>query len=440
MGVDRAIAFTLLGRGWSMISGLISIFFIVRYLSPTEQGFYYTFISIVGMQVMLEFGMSYVVLQFSSHEMARLAWTSRGTLEGDRNAKSRLRSLCVIAFKWVGVAAILIAVVLLPAGWLFFSINHYDANVSWHLPWILLMISSIFSILMGPLFALFEGCGRMAEFARVRLYQAIVGNLLAWFTLVFGGGLLAIPFMNMAMLAVAMVALLQKRLFFKELFMDNFPESSINWKTEIWPFQWKIALGGLGGYFIFKLFTPVLFIYQGPVEAGQLGLSLSIAGSVLAISAAWMSTKVPRFGTLIATEKFHELDRLFFHTLKISFVLVVFLGVCVSLGNLVIHLYRLDVSTRILSPQLFLFLMATTVLNYVFNAQTTYLRSHKQEPFLMLSLLSGMLAAIASVTLAKYFGTSGIVGAYFAVGLVEVVWGTWIFQNKRILWHKVSQY
>ncbi len=45
----------------------------------------------------------------------------------------------------------------------------------------------------------------------------------------------------------------------------------ISWRREVWPFQWKIAVSWLCDYFIFQLFTPVLFAFRGPVEAGQDG-------------------------------------------------------------------------------------------------------------------------------------------------------------------------
>ncbi len=43
LGLDRAIAFTILARGWSSAAGLVTVALIARFLSPAEQGYYYTF-------------------------------------------------------------------------------------------------------------------------------------------------------------------------------------------------------------------------------------------------------------------------------------------------------------------------------------------------------------------------------------------------------------
>ena len=93
LGIDRAVAYTLLGRGWAVLSGLITLWFISKNLTLSEQGFYYTFASILALQVIFELGMSYVVMQFASHEMAQLTWTSTHSIAGEEKSLSRLSSL-----------------------------------------------------------------------------------------------------------------------------------------------------------------------------------------------------------------------------------------------------------------------------------------------------------------------------------------------------------
>ena len=92
----------------------------------------------------------------------------------------------------------------------------------------------------------------------------------------------------------------------------------VNYKIEIFPMQWKIAISWVGGYFIFQLFNPVLFATEGPIVAGQMGMTLSILNAVLALSYAWVSTKVPVFSGFIARREFFKLDKLFNSTFKIS--------------------------------------------------------------------------------------------------------------------------
>ncbi len=103
-GIDRAIAYTLVGRGWSLIAGPLTIILIARFLRPEQQGFYYTFGSVIALNIFFELGLTYVLLQFASHEKAHLEWATAGTLSGSNIAEMRLAALLKLALRWYGVA------------------------------------------------------------------------------------------------------------------------------------------------------------------------------------------------------------------------------------------------------------------------------------------------------------------------------------------------
>jgi hypothetical protein len=44
IGVDKAIFFVLLHRGAGSLSSFITLLLITHYLTPVEQGYYYTFV------------------------------------------------------------------------------------------------------------------------------------------------------------------------------------------------------------------------------------------------------------------------------------------------------------------------------------------------------------------------------------------------------------
>lgn len=51
LGIDKSIFFTSLARVIQAVGGVVSILFVARYLTGIEQGFYYTFGSIVAIQI-----------------------------------------------------------------------------------------------------------------------------------------------------------------------------------------------------------------------------------------------------------------------------------------------------------------------------------------------------------------------------------------------------
>lgn len=437
MGVDQAVAYTLIGRLWGLVSGVLTLLLVLYFLTPSEQGYYYAFASLLAMQILFELGMSYVVMQFASHEMASLTWSDKGTVEGDVQAKNRLSSLLMLVTKWYGVIAVIIVLVVLPIGWIFFSVNDPLSNVTWQVSWVWLVFAAAVNITFLPLLALVEGCGHVTEIARLRMYQNIIGSLAAWVLLVSGGGLLAMPVMSTGLALTVLVWLWRtKRIFFLDLLSYKADSAvGINWKAEIWPFQWKIALSWLSGYFIFQLFTPVIFAYRGAVEAGKMGVSFSIANALMAIAMAWMNTQAPKFGMLISKGDYHNLDSNFFLTLIRSLSIMIVLAITLCVLNYFAHLENLQYSNRILEPLPFAFLMIATTLNYVTYAQSAYLRAHKEEPFLVISLISGILITVLTIPLGKWYGSVGVMAGYLVVcATVGFCWGSWIFLSKRKEW------
>jgi len=437
IGLDRAIVYTLAGRGWSMLSGVVTLLLVVRYLTPDEQGFYYTFASLLAMQVLFELGMSYVVMQFSSHEMAHLSWVDEATIRGDAQAKYRLRSLLMLVTKWYGFVAALIIVVILPIGWLFFSVTQPESNVNWQTAWVWLILAAAINICFMPLLALLEGCGRITEVARLRMFQGVIGSLAAWLLLMLGGGLLAMPAMSTGLALTVFFWLWRtKRIFLKDLY--DYGESAnvgIKWRAEIWPMQWKIALSWLSGYFIFQLFTPVLFAYHGPAEAGKMGMSFALTTALMSIAMAWMSTKAPLFGMLVANQDYVKLDQLFKMTLSRSLLLLCILGMMLTGLNYYLHEANIQMASRFLDPLPFTFLMLATIVNYITYAQSAYLRAHKQEPFLLISLISALLIGASTLVLVKEYGALGIMSGYLAVcSVVGLGGGSIIFFSKRNEW------
>ena len=173
LGLDRAIAFTVLARGWSSIAGLVTVALIARFLSPAEQGYYYTFGSLVALQVVFELGFSFVILQMASHERAHLSISSDYAITGDPIAHARLASVIQKSVRWYSIAAVLLAAFLIPVGWHFFSTHrHAGQPVFWQLPWCFVAIAATLTFQLDPILSFLEGCGYVANIARLRFAQA----------------------------------------------------------------------------------------------------------------------------------------------------------------------------------------------------------------------------------------------------------------------------
>ncbi len=449
LGIDRAVAFTVLARGWSSLTGIGTLLFIARYLTPAEQGFYYTFYSLVALQIVFELGFSVVILQVASHEAAHLELAPDGRITGPAQAHGRLADVLQKSVRWYTIGSVLMAASLVPVGLAFF--HHADrraaaaTSVHYVLPWLLVVVASSCTFQVDPLFSFLEGCGYVPEVARTRLRQSVAGTVLGWGAFLLHGGLYAPGCFILGQALAGGWFLASKRAFLLPLLRHKSSDFRIDWRREVWPFQWRIAISWLAGYITSQLFNPILMNSRGPVEAGQMGMSLSVCGTLSALAVAWMNTKAAPFGRLIARREYAALDRSFFRALRQS-VLAAVAGcgavwvVLYLLGRWGIRSHGVLLSNRLLAPVPLAMLLFGTVGNIVVFAEALYLRAHKQEKFMINSIAGAVYIAPVAYLLGRWGdphgGAWGIAAAY-AVGtlFIGLGYGTYTFLRWRRIWH-----
>ncbi len=440
LGIDGAIAFTSLSRIIQSGGGIVSVILVASKLNGIEQGFYYTFTSILAIQVFFELGLNGIITQYVAHETAHLTEIDN-RYEGSEINLSRIASLLHFTIKWFSLLAIFVFILLIVIGFIFFN-NYYTAAlfVDWYIPWVLLSLGTTLNFIISPIFAFLEGLGKVKDIAKIRVYQQTISLIVLWSGLIFGfklyvGGVSSI------IAVLVLLYFLIKRFFplLNNIYNQKITEK-VSYKLEIFPLQWRIALSWVGGYFIFQLFNPVLFATEGPIIAGQMGMTLSILNAVLALSYAWISTKTPVFSSYIAQKDFIKLDNLFNITFTQSSLVnlfamsgIFFVIFCIRYFDVSIAGKRLG--DRFLSYIPMLFMMISFFMNHLIGSWAVYLRCHKKEPMLVNSIIFGALSSISTIVFGRYYGVLGITSGYFIVTLFIAVWAQRIFRLKKKEWH-----
>ena len=202
------------------------------------------------------------------------------------------------------------------------------------------------------------------------------------------------------------------------------------------PLQWKIALSWISGYFIFQLFNPILFATEGPKVAGQMGMTLQALNGITSISMTWITTRIPLFSSLIAKKEYLSLDKLFNSTLLqlISVTIVATLSFVLALLGL--RYFNILIFNRFLNPLPLVLLSAVVIANQFVFSWATYLRCHKKEPFLVNSIVIGMMCCFSTFIFGNLYGLMGIVLGYsFLMFFVSFPWAYMIFKSKKIEYH-----
>ncbi len=438
LGVDKAIFYTLLGRGLQISTALFTVLFIAKYLSPDEQGYYYTFGSIVAIQVFFELGLTGIITQFVAHEASHLKIDDNYELVGEDKYKSRLSSLLRFCVKWYLIFAAILLVVLTIVGIAFFV--KYEAShqsVEWQLPWILLAIGTAFNLLLSPILAFIEGLGKVKETAKIRLVQQFIHPIVVWGGLAIGSKLFVSGADAVLRVLVVGVILLKSPFFrlLKNIWWYQ-QEERVSYMEEIFPYQWRIALSWISGYFIFQLFNPVLFATEGAKVAGQMGMTMAALNGLQALTQSWINTKVPMLSGLIAQKKYTELDSIFYKTMRQMMLIgTVSLLAFIAVIWVIQHYEIMNIGERFLPIVPLIFMSWATFTMFPINCWATYLRCHKQEPLLVNSVTMGILCCFSTLVLGNLYGLYGMVIGFALLRFVSLTWIYVVFKKKKDEWH-----
>ncbi len=449
LGVDRSILYAVLARVWQVLTGPISQLLLILYVSPAARDYYYAFTSMLGLQIFVELGLHVVIINLASHEWSGLRLEA-GRPTGDETARWRLNSLSRLMTRWYAWAAAVFLLVLLVAGWWFFESaervrqaagGEGEGLVAWSGPWCVLACLISLQLTLLPRLSILEGCHQVASLYRTRFWQAIAGTMAVWVCLAAGLELWALV-VSAAVRLAGDQYLVRWRYgeFFRSLQQDPGASTAvIDWKQEILPLQWRIALQGFVFWLAVQL--PLLFVFRRHEgDAARLGMTWTILTAAQGAALAWVETRRPQFGSLIAERKFPQLDALFFRVSGISMVLMtlaaLFLSALVWLLNVVDIPLAERVAAGLLSPWGTLFLSLGFVSQQVSQCVNLYVRAHNRDPFLLASISSNLTVAGLQLWLGWTYGGLGVAAGYFlGVTLVQSPLLTLIWWRIRRDWH-----
>ena len=435
LGLDKAIVYTAAARILQGAGSVGTVLILVRFLTPAEQGYYYTFWSIVALQAIFEMGFSFVILQTAAHERANVQIREDGSIDGAQQTQDRLARVLQMALRWYFAAAVIMGLTLLCGGAHFFAWHATSTGVAWQWPLRVTVLACCATFAIGPVVSFLEGSGMVTDVARMRFAQSLVSTGLAWGVMMTHHGLYS-PAMVLAGQGVVALSLIIRRWHYLfPLLRRKNCAYALCWHREVWPFQWKIAVSWICDYFIFQLFTPVLFAFRGPVEAGRMGLSMSAVTQLGGVVLVWMSTKAAPFGMLVARGERKSLDRVFFRTLWQSLSVYVAGASVLMFVVVVLPFVSPQLSQRIVSWQVFVILLLTGASNHLVQSLALYLRAHKVEPFFVQSIVVAGVTTTLVLLVARTYGTNGIACAYcLALGLGGLCSASGIFMRRRAAW------
>jgi hypothetical protein len=437
-GVDKAVFYSIILRAFSTIGSIITIPLILTRMSLIEQGFYYTFGSILALQVFLEMGFGAVAIQMVAHEAAHLKIDLNSGITGPLPYLDRFSATTRFIRNWYAVISILVGILLFPVGFWFFSSSGSGGSATWLGPWTIMVLVTAGSIFINNMASVIEGAGFVADSIRVRLWGGATQIILTIIGLLIGLRLYAVPLANAVGLIIN-ASFIWKLLHNIMIEIKRYGKGTrINWIADIFPFQWRIALSWISGWFIFNAMLPVIFRQLGPEEAGRYGFGMSISNFITFLATNWLSTKSAIWGQMAARKEWNSMDALFYKVMPQAVGVATLVSAIALLLLPVLKDWVPRFSGRVPEWRVLLTLCLVSILTQLVYAQALYLRAHKREPFLANSIFGAVTMSIGlfCFTHSSAFSISLM---YFLLTVLGTIWTSIVFYYCRSHWHCSNQ-
>lgn len=434
IGLDEAIAFSVSARLWQVFAATGTVILMTHFFSRELQGYYYTIVSLLAIQGFLDLGLSGIIVLLASHEWAHLAVVG-GCISGPVESKGRLAEIHRFGcwwYSWCGTAFLLLVT---PLGIYLMWGHRIDGRwiqQDWLLPWVICVALNSTSMLFVPRIAILEGCNQVVAVNRMRFSQSITGSICVWISMASGFGLWTLVVSNLVRLIWELKIVYGEYGRMLTDLASTRHGGHLDWKTELWPLQWRLAIQSVCSYFATWFIVPVTFRFHGEVAAGQIGLTWQLLTTVQGASLAWLQTRLPHFGGLLASGKHRQLEREMLRASVLS--VAVFLGgmTAFSVALYGSQFVGMDLFSRFVSPTTILFFAIGLVGWTLAIAEQSYVRLFKTDPFLLISVLASCLMASAIWRFGSTSGPYGLSIAYCGVSwLYAVPVSTWILFRHR---------
>lgn len=425
----------------TFINYIISIFlnpviilFVPIFITENQQGYWYTFGSVAALTTFADLGFTSIMTQYVAHEYTYLALEKqKKRFCGDTSKIERISSLFRFVIKWMSVVLLIATIIILTVG--YFIFRSKDDGVYWELPWFLYVIACIYYFSSQVLISFYEGCDQFDTTQIIRAIAGLSHCLLTIFLLFKGCGLyaLALPlFLKGTIIYVAICHKYGPSL--KQLLQIRI-NCYIPWWKEFVPLLGKYAVSWISGYFAAQIYNPLTFSLYGATAAGKVGYSLSLIQAIYTVANVWSLISMPKYNMHVEKKEWGNMDKLLIRNILYSALMYVLAIIALSITIFIPPLEKI-LWTRVLPFKSVIVLSFSYFIAMIIYAMSVYLRAHKKEPFMIISIISGVLSALLTFLLTRLWGLSYIFVGLMISEMIVLPLGVYILSDCRKKWHK----
>jgi hypothetical protein len=430
------VTLVFISRLIPLLAAPVTLWLIATQRPIAEQGAYFIFINTQAIAQTVEIGLGTLIVQFVSHESAGLTWGAGGAFDGDVAAMRRVGMIVTAASRWYARLAVAFAAIAMPLGLaLFTSRGVYGWwEAAW---WVTTVAFTALSFTLVPTLAALEGSGRLAQVQRMRLVQVAASLLALWIGLLAVDALCGVAAFAVTWFAVQVTWLSRthRGLIANAMRRAGHADTDLSLSSltgRLLRAQRHGAVMWLALWVAPQVLVPCVLLADGPAAAGRIGMSLAIATAPVMLASAWLYSRYPRYGALVARGATRELAQLARRATAEAVVVCLVGAVAGAVALALLARIAPSLADRAMSPTVTLALGVGNSGWLVIQGVTSYVRAWRGEPLAYVTAIGAALVMGTTLLVAVLHGQAGTIAlAYAGAVLVGATPTTLTFWRRR---------
>ena len=427
-GFDRTIGLGLVSQLLRFITGPVTAFLLIKYLSPVNQGIYYTIGSISALQIIFESGMGQCILKATSSRFTGNGYLLSKTRILRVEDRSSVGPVFCFAVKFFTRLAILFICVTGIASYIFFKktilLDHEVFTASF-----LSIVGTAMSMLLISVSGILEGLQQIESVFKARLVCSIAQFLTIVASLVCGLDILTVGIVSIIAPITFLIFIVKNWPGFLQELWKSGRGQRLKWKVEIWPFQKQMIINSFCAYAAWSFATPLIFKIVNPVAAGQYALNWGILRSISGVAGSWTYTKLGILGQLIQQGNHEEVSRQI-RKLTLQGLAVFIAGsFAYVIAILILNFITPDYALRFGSVSLVIILAVINLLQLFLLMRSHYMHAYGVDGFVNWTLITTILTICLQIHIAPDYGAFGVALCALGSLLLMVCLTPWLLHK-----------
>lgn len=373
--INRLTFLSLFSSSFKVLVGPLTLLFLAKFLSSEELGFYYTFFSLVAMKQLLEIGMSNVLKQYYAYENKAAS-----------KSREKINNYFIFSVRWYFILALSFSILSIIVGYIYFY--NYKGVVKWETSWYLLIFGTFLSILVMPFQTYLDGNQFQKELQTFNIISQVSGTFILWLALYLKLNLYAIGLsvITTSVFFVLCLSINRNKLLKISFSSENFIFKNIFY--ELWPLLKKTGFVWFLGYFYWNGFNIIAFKYLGPINAGIIGLSISLGRAGLNVASSIVISHMTIYAKYISSKQYERAYNDFIKN-AISGLVILIIGYSLFLISQEIFKDFYFFKKVLQLDQIF-WMFLFFILCYITSVMDNYTRCYKVEKFVFVQLFNSV--------------------------------------------------